>query len=183
MYLFWPGLFLTDIQTYFFNFENVIFFYTFVLSKTSNKTTKQPLTKKPINMKKLNRYLSFAALLLVAIVIASSCKKDEDPIVPAFTLTSTEVTLVGNVPGVQFFAKCNNDDVKMTKVIISNPIGSFTQTYNLNGEYFVKNEIFGLQADGTGYEKSTGAWSFTFVGNRTADNVSFSVQGSLTISK
>ncbi len=134
-------------------------------------------------MKKLNQYLSFAALLLLAIVIISGCKKKDDPVVPAFTLTSTEVTLVGNVPGLQFFAKCNNDDVKMTKVTISNPIGSINLTYNLNGGIFVKNEIFGLQADNTGYEKSTGAWKFNFVGNRTADGSSFAVDGSLTISK
>jgi hypothetical protein len=135
-------------------------------------------------MKKFTRFLSISALLLVAIVIISSCKKDEDPpIVPAFTMTATTVNLQGGGFGLQFFAKCSNDDVKMTKVVITDPIGSSTQTFNLNGTYFVKNEIFALQGTDEAYLKSAGNWSFNFVGNRTADNVAFSVTATLPVSK
>jgi hypothetical protein len=134
-------------------------------------------------MKKINQYFSVAVILLASIIITSGCKKKEDPIVPSFTMTSTTVNLQGGGLGLQFFAKCNNDDVKMTKVIISDPIGSFTETYNLNGTYFVQNEIFALQGTDLAYPKSTGNWSFNFTGNRTADGSSFSVNASLLVSK
>lgn len=125
------------------------------------------------------------ALLLAAIIISSGCKKKEEPvvIVPAFTMTATTVTLQGGGFGLQFFAKCNNDDVKMTKVMLTDPIGSFTETYNLNGTYFVKNEIFGLQATDQAYTKSSGTWKFNFVGNRTADGAAFAVDATLSVSK
>jgi hypothetical protein len=135
-------------------------------------------------MKKLTSYLSITVLLLAMIAIISGCKKDDPaPTVPAFTITATTVQLQGGGEGLQFFAKCNNDDVKMTKVTITDPIASFTQTYNLNGTYFVKNEIFGLQATTEAYIKSMGTWTFNFVGNRTADGTSFAVNGSLAVAK
>jgi hypothetical protein len=136
-------------------------------------------------MKKFTRILSISALLLVAVVIISSCKKDEEtpPTVPAFTMTATTVNLQGGGFGLQFYAKCNNDDVKMTKVTITDPIASSTQTYNLNGTYFLKDEIFALQGADEAYLKSSGTWSFNFVGNRTADNVAFSVNATLAVSK
>ncbi|MEI7727894.1 MAG: hypothetical protein WCK09_22495 [Bacteroidota bacterium] len=137
-------------------------------------------------MKKLTHVLSLSAILFAAIIITSGCKKKEEtpaPTVPAFTMTATTVNLVGGGFGLQFFAKCNNDDVKMTKVMITDPIASFTETYNLNGTYFVKNEIFGLQATDVAYTKSAGTWKFNFVGNRTADGTAFAVDVTLAISK
>ena len=137
-------------------------------------------------MKKLTRFLSVTAVLFAAIVIISGCKKkaeDPAPTVPAFTMTATTVNLQGGGFGLQFYAKCNNDDVKMTKVMITDPIGSMNQTFNLNGTYFVKNEIFGLQATNEAYTKSSGNWTFNFVGNRTADNTAFAVNATLNVSK
>jgi hypothetical protein len=134
-------------------------------------------------MKKLSSYLSIAVVLLAAIVITSSCKKKEDPIVPAFTMTATTVNLQAGGFGLQFFAKCNNDDIKMTKVTITDPIGSFSNTYNLGGTYYVKNEIFALQGTDEAYTKSSGTWRFNFVGNRTADGSSFAVDATLAVSK
>jgi len=135
-------------------------------------------------MKKLSPYLSVAVILLATLMITGGCKKKaEDPIVPAFTITATEVQLQAGGTGLQFFAKCNNDDVKMTKVTITDPMSSFNQTYNLNGTTFIKNEIFGLQGTTEAYTKEIGTWSFNFVGNRTADGTSFAVNGSLAVSK
>ena len=135
-------------------------------------------------MKKLTPYLSVTVVLLATLMIVGGCKKKaEDPIVPSFTITATTVQLQGGGEGLQFFAKCNNDDIKMTKVTITDPLASFNQTYNLNGTYFVKNEIFGLQEATTAYVKSIGTWTFNFVGNRTADGTSFAVNGALTVAK
>ncbi len=120
---------------------------------------------------------------MVALVVISGCKKKEDPIVPAFTITATTVNLQAGGLGLQFFAKCNNDDVKMTKVTIGDPIGSGNTTYNLNGTYFLKDQIFALQGDNEAYTKSIGTWRFQYVGNRTADGASFTVDGTLGVSK
>jgi hypothetical protein len=137
-------------------------------------------------MKKFNLYLPVAVIMFAAIVIISGCKKDEEevvPTVPAFTVTATEVQLQGGGTGLQFFAKCNNDDVKMTKVTITDPMSSYHQQYNLNGTTFIMNEIFGLQATDIAYQKEIGTWTFNFVGNRTADGVAFAVDASLTAGK
>ena len=135
-------------------------------------------------MKKFSQYVSVAVILLAALVVISSCKKKaEDPIVPSFIVTAITVTLQGGGEGLQFTAKCTNDDVKMTKVTITDPLATFNQTYNLNGTYFVKNQTFDLQAADQAYVKSIGTWRFNYVGNRTADGTSFAVDGSLAVAK
>jgi hypothetical protein len=132
-------------------------------------------------MKKINPFYALSLFLLVAGILLSGCKKEEDPIVPSFTVTAINVQLQGGAEGLQFFGKCTNDDVKMTKVTINDPLGVQNTTYNINGNYFVKNEAFGLQDATVGYTKELGTWSFTFVGNRTADGVSFSVSTTLSV--
>lgn len=145
-------------------------------------------------MKKILTYTTVGILLLVTIVLTTNCKKEEDPIVkeapivkdpivPAFIVTANTVQLQGGGEGLQFFAKCTNDDVKMTKVLLTDPVQSPVITYNLNDSTFVKSQIFGLQKIQEAYSKQTGTWSFIFVGNRTADKVSFSSTFSLTVGK
>jgi hypothetical protein len=135
-------------------------------------------------MKKFTPFMVFSVFLLAAMIFLTNCKKDEEaPIVPAFIVTATTVQLQGGGDGLQFAAKCSNDDVKMTKVMITDPIQSAAITYNLNGTYFVKNEIFALQAQDQAYLKQIGTWTFVFVGNRTSDGTSFSSNGSLTVGK
>jgi uncharacterized surface anchored protein len=92
------------------------------------------------------------------------------------------VQLVTGGVGLQFFGKCNNDDIKMTKVEIMDPFQT-TITFNLNGTYFVKNEAFAMQDANEAYLKQAGTWTFTFIGNRTEDNSSFSAVTTLVISK
>lgn len=131
-------------------------------------------------MKKFTNLSLISIILLMATVFLTNCKKD-DPIVPAFTVSAVPVTLQGGDAGLQFFAKCNNDDVKMTKVTIGDPLAQQNYTYNLNGTTFVKDELFGLQETNTAYVKELGTWTFTFVGNRTADGSSFNVTASLSV--
>ncbi len=135
-------------------------------------------------MKKFNLFLTLGILLLSAVIISSGCKKKSDPIVPvvpAFTVTAIPVTFQDGSLGLQFFGKCNNDDVKMTKVTVFDPLSSSIPPFNCNGAYFVKNQTFDLQDPTTGYPKELGTWSFNFVGNRTADGVSFSSTTTLSV--
>ena len=132
-------------------------------------------------MKKLNLFLTLGILLLSAVIISSGCKKKTETIVPAFTVTALPVTFQDGSLGLQFYGKCNNDDVKMTKVTIFDPISSSIPPFNCNGTYFVKNETFGLQDPTTGYNKQLGTWTFNFQGNRTADGVSFSTSTTLSV--
>ena len=54
-------------------------------------------------------------VLLCAAVLFGGCKKKaDDPIVPAFTVSATTVNLDNGGLGLQFTAKCTNDDIKLT---------------------------------------------------------------------
>ena len=135
-----------------------------------------------VEMKKFN-YLSVVfVVVLSAGLMLSGCKKKTETIVPAFIVTATTVQLQTGEDGLQFFGKCTNDDVKMTKVIITDP---FLQDmiFNVNGNYFVKGEAFAMQGANEAYLKQSGTWKFTFIGNRTADGASFSVAATLLIAK
>jgi len=133
-------------------------------------------------MKKFNAFLMLGIVLLIAGILFSGCKKKEDPIIPSFTVTAITVQFQAGGEGLQFFGKCTNDDVKMTKVTIYDPLSVQTTTYNINGAYFVKNEAFDLQDANVGYTKEFGTWTFNFVGNRTADGASFSETTTLSVS-
>jgi hypothetical protein len=133
-------------------------------------------------MKKLNTLFAVGVILLSSVIIFSGCKKKSSPITPSFTVTATNVTFQDGSAGLQFYAKCTNTDCKMTKVTINDPIGANTSTFDLNGEYEVSNEIFGLQATNTGYTKELGTWTFNFVGNLTSDGSSFASGASLLVS-
>lgn len=135
-------------------------------------------------MKKQNALFAVGFILLSAVIIFSGCKKKSTTpaVTPAFIVTATNVTFQDGSAGLQFYAKCTNTDCKMTKVTINDPIGANTTTYDLNGEYEVSNEIFGLQATNTGYTKELGTWTFNFVGNRTSDGSSFASNSTLLVS-
>jgi len=81
----------------------------------------------------------------------------------------------------QFFAKCTNDDVKMTKVMITDPEGVSTWTYELNGTTYIKNQEFALQDTGKPYEWITGHWKFEFIGTRTINGDSFDITVTLFV--
>jgi len=74
-----------------------------------------------------------------------------------------------------FYAKCTNDDVKMTNVLITDPEGVSTWTYVLNGTTYIKNQEFGLQDAGDSYEWLTGHWKFEFIGTRVINGESFDI--------
>ncbi|MCX6252827.1 MAG: hypothetical protein NTX61_18995 [Bacteroidetes bacterium] len=132
-------------------------------------------------MKTMKLFAVLGILLFATIIFESGCKKKTTTITPAFGVSATPVTLdIG--PGLDFFATCTNDDVKMTKVTIYAPLNSSTYEFNLNGTYFLKNQIIALQADLTGYLKVSGIWTFSFVGNRTADGASFSTTATVNVS-
>lgn len=125
------------------------------------------------------------AIIGVVLMLSGSCKKDKDdpaPQSPVFTVTATTVQLQGGGEGLQFFAKCTNEDVKVTKVSYISPTTVQTITYDLNGNSIAKNAQFSLQDDNLACVKEPGTWSFTFEGKRTSDNESFSVTATLLVS-
>jgi len=136
--------------------------------------------------KRTNTWICFFAVIGVVLLLSGCCKKDKDdnPVaqVPVFTLTANTVQLQGGGEGLQFFAKCTNEDVKMTKVTYTSPTTLQTATYDFNGNSIAKNTQFSLQDDNLAQTKEPGTWSFTFVGNTTSDNKSFSVNATLLIS-
>ena len=137
-------------------------------------------------MKKINQFLKYSALVLCVAIIFGGCKKEEDP--PSypsvsFIITYLEVDLQGGGKGVQFFANCSTTDVKMTKVEIKDPLQSGTITYNLNGNGYVKGQIFALQDDNTAYLKQGGTWTITFTGLRTVDSAPFTLPVTIAVSK
>ena len=138
-------------------------------------------------MKKIKNIWIYSFVVIgFALVISNSCKDDNstDPPttqVPVFIVTADSVMLQGGGEGLQFFGKCTNQDVKMTKVTVISPSSVQNLTYLLNGNSFVKNTPFDMQDSNTAYNKELGTWNFTFVGNRTADNSSFSVNATLSI--
>ncbi|MFH1118660.1 MAG: hypothetical protein V1775_02470 [Bacteroidota bacterium] len=119
-------------------------------------------------------------------MLSGCCKKDKDEDnpdaqVPLFNVTANTVQLQGGGEGLQFFAKCTNEDVNVTKVTNTSPISVQSFTYELNGNSIAKNTEFSLQDEDVGFLKEPGTWSFTFEGKRTSENESFSVNATLLI--
>ena len=82
--------------------------------------------------KRTNIWICFFAVIGVVLLLSGSCKKDKDednPVaqVPVFTVTANTVQLQGGGEGLQFFAKCTNEDVKMTKVTYYDLLPLFRQ--------------------------------------------------------
>jgi len=135
-------------------------------------------------MKNSKRFACAAILLLALFVMINGCKKkSDDPVVtPVFTVTSSTVQLQSGGEGLQFFAKCTNNDVKMTNVSLTDPT-PFISIFDCKGVSFVKNALIPLQNTGEAYMKKTGTWRFNLVGIRTSDNASFAVDATLVVSK
>ncbi|MCX6247300.1 MAG: hypothetical protein NTW10_06175 [Bacteroidetes bacterium] len=129
-------------------------------------------------MKKKNLLFALGIVLLSSVILFSGCKKkSEDPAPvpnPTFVMSST------GSPDVIFYFKCTTNDVKLTKCIISDPLGLISDTYDLQSETFLQNQVYYFN---TTYTKETGVWTFKFYGNRTGDNSGFISTTTLTLSK
>jgi hypothetical protein len=116
-------------------------------------------------------------LMQVLLILTGGCKKKDDnntPQVPVFIVTANTVQLQGGGEGLQFYGKCTNEDVNLTKVIITAPISSQMATYDLNNGSYNKNASFPMQDDLNAYSKEIGTWNFIIVGHLADDNSSFS---------
>jgi hypothetical protein len=135
--------------------------------------------------KRKNIWIGFFAVIGVVFMLSGCCKKDDNnnppSQVPVFTVTAKTVLLQGGGDGLQFSAKCTNEDVKMTKVTNTSPSSVQIVTYDLNGKSYAKNTPIPMQDDAEAYNKEVGTWTFTFVGNATSDNKSFSVNATLSV--
>ncbi len=137
-------------------------------------------------MKKINQAMIYGILLMSIVIVISGCKKKTETVTyptVSFIVTYLTVQLQAGGEGVQFYANCNSTDVKMTKVEILDPIHSGTVTYNLNGQGYVKSQIFDLQDAGTAYQKQGGTYQITFTGLRTVDNAPFTVISNVSVAK
>jgi len=131
-------------------------------------------------MKKKNTLLAIGILLLSSVIMFSSCKKKSTtPEVSAPTFLMSSIADPNDNTYLIFQFKCTTNDVKLTKILISDPLGSFTDTYDLQGETILQNIIYQFSYS---YLKSTGKWTFMFYGNRT-DNSVFISTTTMTVSK
>jgi hypothetical protein len=133
-------------------------------------------------MKKIISFASIGILLIVTIILLTYCNKEEDLPIPTFTVTATTVQTQGG-DGLKFTAKCTNNNVKMAKVIITDPTQTPPFVYSLNNTKYLQDETFELQAAGDTYKKQIGTWQFQFIGNRTEDGDSFAETTTLSIIK
>jgi hypothetical protein len=115
------------------------------------------------------KYL-FYVILVAIIFFPSGCSKDnpaEPDTQPTFTVFSQPVTLTGGTQGLQFFGRCETDDVNMISVKITNPANNSLE-YNLGNALALKSQNFDCQDHNTGYVRFTGSWTLTFKGNKAA---------------
>ena len=99
---------------------------------------------------------------------------------PVFSVTVNMLT-IGGVLSFQLFPRCLNDDVKMTKVVITDPSGFSSFDYDLHGNIYVKNQQFALQDPGAAYEVIVGTWQLEFIGTRTVNGENFDVTQSVHV--
>jgi hypothetical protein len=128
-------------------------------------------------MKKKNLLLACGILILSTVILFSGCKKkSEDPApvsAPVFVVTSQP-------NGTDYFdiwAKCITDDILLTKVIIKDPF-NLSYTYTGSQQLWLKDEIVAFPDT---YPKSSGTWTLTFYGNRSANGTSFVSSATLLI--
>ena len=132
-------------------------------------------------MKKITFFIAISFLLSVGIIATSSCKKKSttpDVSAPTFVMSAAADPAITN--DVFFYFKCTTNDVKLTKVVVSDPIGAVNDTYDLQSVNALQNVIYQLN---TSYVKETGTWRFVFTGNRVSDNSAFVSTTTLLLSK
>jgi hypothetical protein len=135
------------------------------------------INKNLLTMKKQNTLLAIGILLLSSVIMFSSCKKKSTtPEVspPNFFMSSTGTT------DVTFYFKCTTNDVKLTKCVITDPLGLINDIYDLQSATFLQGQVYFFT---TTYTKETGVWTFKFYGNRTSDNTGFISTTTLNLSK
>jgi hypothetical protein len=97
---------------------------------------------------------------------------------PVFTVA---VSINASAFTVAFTGTCTNDDVKMTKVIITDPEGVSSWTYEMNDVVCLKNHEFNLQNPGSSYPWLTGHWTIEFIGTRVVNGASFDITKSVFV--
>jgi hypothetical protein len=134
-------------------------------------------------MKKQNTLLAIGILLLSTVILFSSCSKKSDdpaptPSPPTFLMSS--VPDPGDPNAVIFQFKCTTNDVRLTKVVINDPLGLINDTYDLQQMTVIQNTVYFFNFS---YTKASGKWTFAFTGNRSSDNTGFVSTTYLTMSK
>lgn len=142
---------------------------------------KNLLIHKKMIMRKLTQFTLLAAFLVIAVAIITGCKKDKDDPVPAFSITYDTVSLIAGGKGVQFFAKCTNNDVKMSQATITNPASGF-YIRQFSGASFGKDASIPLQETNTAYPIQTGTWKINLTGN-SGGGTAFTYDGTIAVTQ
>jgi len=124
---------------------------------------------------KTNKTLLLIGLFLLsaAVFTTSGCKKKtETPADPSFV-----VSAIPTGDNLEFIGYCSTDDVRLTKVIIRDPLLN-QYTYTAGGDIWLMNEGITF---GDAYAKQLGTWRFTFVGSVVSDSRSFSVEATISV--
>ena len=115
-------------------------------------------------MKNIQRISMFSILVLSALIIFGGCKKEAEDPTPTFTISYDSVSIVGGGKGLQFFAVCTNNGVKMTNVTLLTP-SSGQYIYDFGGASYNKDARFGLQGTNSAYTKFLGTWKVKLTGS------------------
>ena len=132
-------------------------------------------------MKKINVLFIIGLLILSSTFILSGCKKKSttpEVSAPTFVMSSAADPAILN--DVFFYFKCTTNDVKLTKIVVSDPIGVINDIYDLQSATALQNVVYQLN---NSYPKESGTWTFKFTGNRASDNSGFVSTTTLVLSK
>jgi hypothetical protein len=126
------------------------------------------------------KYVGYILVLLMALFWLGCDKDDENPVAPdpepSFTVFSAPFG-----QGLQFFGRCETDDVNLISVKVMNPANDWIE-YNLGNQLAIKGQNFGCQDNNVYYYRVIGTWTMTFRGNKaTGSKSSFEVTVQHTI--
>lgn len=132
-------------------------------------------------MNKLHRFSAAGAIIIALFLVINGCKKDDEDPIPVFTMSADTVSLVGGGKGLQFFAKCTNNGIKLGTVTITTPQDSL-YIYQGNSVSYGQNDAIPMQGTNSAYPKKTGTWKFNIAGS-SSGGTAFAQDQTLVIVK
>jgi len=117
-------------------------------------------------MKKKN---TFGLILLLSMIILSSCKKDDTSFYEYSSPSFITYKLATEPESI--FAYCLSHDIYLDSVRVTSPIDLKYHVY-YQGKYCAQEVHFLL---GDNFIQQAGTWSFIYYGRKTINNIPFSV--------
>jgi hypothetical protein len=104
----------------------------------------------------------------------------------SFVPLSNPMFLISFVPDLNdsslviFQFKCTTNDVRITRVVINDPLDMINDSFDLQQILILQNTIYAVNYS---YPRTSGEWTFTFTGNLASDNTAFVSTAYLTLTK